>query len=224
MPTGTEGDVTQNQGSPEGQGEQGQAATPAIDYSKVDWAKFDWSKVPATAVPESLVKETDAGKKLLQETIERRQKISQLKAALEEKAPATDSKGTTPTASVTPKPDDSMPEWAKQLMGQVETIRTNTETQAVKGLIEAALVANKLPETAKSFITGKTADEINAQAVELAKMITPKDTTNPGNPGNLAEGDIQSRAKAIINSRINGAVPVSEKGHSIFDTKIQHIK
>ena len=216
MPQGTEGENLQNaQGSGDSSQNQ-QSDASAIDYSKIDWSKIDWTKVPVDAVPESVVKATPTGKSLLEETIQRRQTIKQMKEALGEK-PA---EQTTPTQ--TPKPDD-MPDWAKQILGEVEAIKTNTQATAIKTATDAAMQQYKLPENARQFLVGNSPDEIAAKAKDLSAMFTPNDTTSPGNPGTRSGGDIHSRAKAVIKARIDGAKPVADTGNSIFDKSFHRI-
>lgn len=196
---------------------QAQSGESAIDYSKIDWSKIDWKQVPVTALPEEVIKATPTAKALLEETIQRRQTIKQLKDALAEK-PAE-----TPKPETQSMPDDT-PMWAKQLIEKVSSFEQQTQAQKIQSAVDAALVANKLPAEARKFIVGDTPEAIATSAADLAKMFAPSDPTSAGNPAGGVGGDIQSRAMQIIKQRIDGNKPVSDKGASIFDTAIQRIK
>lgn len=205
------------QGTPEGSVVTPQSTASAIDYSKIDYTKIDWSKVPVDALPEEVIKETPTAKALLQETIERRKTIKQMKEALGEKPEGE------PKAAA-PKSDDSMPEWAKLLMGEVQSIKQTTQQQELAKVVDAQMKERKLPETVRKFITGNNPAEIIANAAEMAKAFPQTDNTSAGAGGGGTLETVQSEALRIINERINGSLPVSDKGKSIFDTRIQSIK
>lgn len=214
--TGLDAGEKPQEQKPDGQAQQ--STESSIDYSKIDWSKVDWSQVPATALPEEVVKATPTAKALLEETIQRRQTIKQLKDALAEK-PAEQ-----PKADAKPDASTDAPEWAKTLIEKVSAFEKQTQAQKVEAAIQAALTTNKLPAEARKFIVGDTPEAVAQSAADLAKMFTPSDPTSAGNPAGVGGGDIQSRAMQIIKNRIEGNKPVSDKGASIFDTGIQRIK
>jgi len=205
-------------GTPDGSEKPAQPVSGEIDYSKIDYTKIDWSKVPVDALPEDVIKETPVAKKLLNETIERRKTIKQMKEALEDK-PAEDA--TKPTA----KTDDAVPEWARQLMTKVESIETTTKQKDADKTVDEQMAIHKLPADVREFLTG-TPDEIKSKAAKLAKTYTQHDGTSPGAGGTDGKdsSDIVNRARAIIQAKLDGSVPVTESGKSIFGSRIQSIK
>ena|SRR5690242_19199659 len=221
MPTGNEGEnLQQNQSTADSSAttQNQQTLSGEIDYSKIDWTKVDWTKVPADAVPESVVKQTKTGKALLEETIQRRQTISQMKEALGEK-PAEEPKKTTST-----QVQDDVPAWAKALLQDVSEIKADKAKSTINEMIEAAMAANKLPSEARSALVGTTKEAIDAQAVAIAKLLVPQDGTLPGNPAGKTEGDVQSRARSIIQAHLKGSTPVADSNQSIFGSDRQRIK
>lgn len=220
MPTGTEGENLQNQGTTDGSvnTQNQQAPSGDIDYSKIDWSKVDWSKVPADTVPESVVKQTKTGKALLEETIQRRQTIAQMKEALGEK-PADEPKKNTSTQG-----QDDVPAWAKALLQDVSEIKADKAKSSVEEMINNVMAANKLPADVKAAFTGTTKEAIEAQGAIFAKLFVPQDGTLPGNPAGKSEGDVTSRARAIIQAHLKGSTPIADSNQSIFGGERQRIK
>lgn len=205
------------EGTPDSSVDTTKSTASAIDYSKIDWSKVDWTKVPVDALPEDVIKATPTAKVLLEETIQRRQTIKQMKEALGEKPAETITK-------TEPKADDDMPAWAKAIMGEVQSIKQQTAKQELDKVVDAQMKALKLPETVRKFVTGNNAAEIVANAAELAKAFPQQDSTSAGAGGGSTTDTIQSEALRIISERINGSVPVADKAKSIFDTRRQSIK
>lgn len=221
MPTGTEGEnLQQNTGTPEGSENTQNQQTPSgeVDYSKIDWTKVDWSKVPADVVPDSVVKATKTGKALLEETINRRKTINQLKEALDEK-PAEEPKKQTSTQQ-----QDEVPAWAKPLIEAVSGIQAEKAKSTVNQMVKEVMDAKKLPDNLRPLITGETKEAIEAQVALLANAFVPADGTSPGNPGGMPQGDITSRARTIIQNHLKGSKPVADANGSIFGMDKQRIK
>lgn len=204
-------------GTPDSSVDTTKSTSSEIDYGKIDWSKVDWSKVPVDVLPEDVIKATPTAKTLLEETIQRRQTIKQMKEALGEKPTDAPSK-------TEPKSDDEMPAWAKAIMGEVQSIKQQTAKQELDKVVDAQMKALKLPETVRKFVTGNTAAEVVANAAELAKAFPQQDGTSAGAGGGSTADTVQSEALRIISERIKGSIPVADKGKSIFDVHVQSIK
>lgn len=205
-------------GTPDSSAKPDQSKSGEIDYSKIDYSKIDWSKVPVDALPEEIVKATPVARQLLEETIQRRQTIKQMKAALEEK----------PTDDATKKPadkPDDVPAWAQNLITEVQSIKTATQRDVTDKVVTEQMAAHKLPEKVRQFLVG-TPDEIKAKAKDLAETYTQHDSTSQGAGGSdgTDSSAVQNRARAIIKAKLEGTVPVTESGKSIFGSQIQSIK
>lgn len=158
---------------------------------------IDWTKVKATDIPETLIKENPEFKKVLQETIERRQRIkaltTDLDAVLEGKKP--DEKPESKKDESKPT-DTGMPEWFKPFADKLENMdKTNLEVWRTNAGKATGL--GKSPTILKT-ISGNSEAEVlvNAQKIASELGITaPPQQTSVGNITGERDRTISERAK-----------------------------
>lgn len=177
---------------------------------------IDWSKIDPKTIPDTVVKQTTAFGDVLTESVQRRQEIKALKEQI---------KPVETPAEI--KLDADTPEWAKALVAQNKALAdklSQVETLASKGgrdaLIQAAIKANNLPTGSENWITGKTNEEITAQAAELSKtFLTPQAGGSAGNGGTETQVD---KVRAEIARRINRSGPIDPVEGSFFNPAVQN--
>lgn len=154
----------------------------------------DWASIKADEIPVDVIKKHPEYAKILSESVERRQKIKELKTTLEatlgeEPQKKPEQKSQDPLA-------DNPPAWAKSIIEAVSELQNATQTAKREGMVNAALQANNLPEGAAQFVTGNTVEEINASAKSLAALMLPRGGGPVGGTTDPAE-----RARRILANR-----------------------
>lgn len=170
---------------------------------------IDWSKIDPATIPVDVVKATPHAKEILNETVERRKIIKDLKKQL---TSATDDGAIVKPDPATPTevPADDVPAWAKTILAKVEAIeQVSTKAQRDADLA-TALKAHGLPETAAQFITGQTKAEIEAAAKALVTIMVP--SKMEGQAGYGGNEDAVAKASRILASRLNKQTAVDEAG------------
>lgn len=159
---------------------------------------IDWTKVKSTDIPLELVKDSPEFKKVLQETIERRQKIKALTTdldnVLEGKKP--EDKPESKTKESQGDTDNGMPEWFRPFAAKMENMdKSNLENwRANAGKVTGL---GKSPTILKT-ISGNSEAEVlvNAQKIASELGITaPVVQTSVGNVTGERDRTISERAK-----------------------------
>ena len=138
MPVEDQSQAAQGENAGAGSSEQGQQSGSQV---------IDWNKVDLASVPETLVKEHPAFKKVLGETIERRQQIKTLREqleALEGEKPAQQQQVAKPDAA---NQSDLAAQLAR-LSQEMADIRNQTSQSLRADLVKSAIKRNNLPDEA----------------------------------------------------------------------------
>jgi hypothetical protein len=211
MPVEDQGQAAQGENAGAGSSEQGQQSNSQV---------IDWNKVDLASVPETLVKEHPAFKKVLGETIERRQQIKTLREqleALEGEKPTQQQQVAKPDAA---NQSDLAAQLAR-LSQEMADIRNQTSQSLRADLVKSAIKRNNLPDEAIQFVQGNTQAEIDASAAALVALAGSSGNSSAGNAGGgNASSDNLRRA---IQERVRGkGDPISKT--SPFDVGIQRQK
>lgn len=145
--------------------EGGQSEQTTGGQQEIDWSKVDWSKAP---IPEEVIRGTKQYKEVLDESVKRRQRIADLKAAMEKDEPE-DVK--TEQAKLT-QPDNSqeIPAWAREFMESFKTVQQQLAQTKRETMVSQALAEYKLSGDVAEFIQGDDKASIMASAEKLSKL------------------------------------------------------
>ena len=156
------------------------------EQTEAQTQSIDWSKVNLEDVPVDLIKKHPQYKQVLDESIQRRHEIKELKQKLPEQAPE--------QPEVKDNSADEMPAWAKQLMDSVSTI-TQERNQNVR--VKAAQEAG-LPEKLASKLSGTTYEEYLADANDVAATLGIKKQKEGGEPLNPSAADTTDNLRQAV--------------------------
>lgn len=178
----------------------GSSADTTTEKTTTTVTPIDWSTVDVSKIPEEVVKKHTAYTKVLDESIQRRQKISELRKLTSEEKEETKTEPI--KTDVIPVNDFSRLE--KIVQDLTETIQgersSNLEGWRKQAAEEYGLKGNKIIGT----LTGKSFDEVMADAKSIADELgIPKPVKQPGKVGN-ATNQTNRSALEQAKKRMNG--------------------
>lgn len=151
------------------------------DESKQDTpAEIDWSKVDASKIPEDLINKHPAYKKVVDESINRRKKISELNKQIGEPS-SSESKEDKVEDKTSANQDQEVPAWAKDIITEFK----NMKTTSVNTWRENAGRATGLKGAVLNGLSGNNYDEVLTQAKTIATELgiaPPAIDSSVGNP------------------------------------------
>lgn len=200
-----------------GEGEDHENGSTGNTEGKTE--KVDWSKVSVADIPETLLKETPAYKKVLNESIERRQKIKSLReqmSKLESEEETTDTNSKTKTENQNTQNQDETqeePAWVKEM----RLFKESLEKINQNNLVDWRKVAGEktgLKGSVLDNLTGTTLQEVLASAQKIASELgiaPPSGNDSVGNPAQTRDKTVLERAKKILNG---------ENGQEVFNPNV----
>lgn len=190
----------------DGQGENEQTTG---GQQQVDWSKVDWSKAP---IPEDAIKSSKLYRDVLDESVKRRQRIADLKAAMEKDEPEENK-----TEQVKPEQagtTQEIPTWAQEFMQAFKTVQQELALTKREAMVKSALTKYRLSEDVTEFIHGDTEADIMASAEKLSKLTK----TYPQIGATNSDGEVDTN-KDMLKRVV--AVMENKGGTSPFDTGLQ---
>lgn len=154
--------------------------------------QIDWSKVNPNDIPENLINQHPAHKRVVDESIDRRKKISALNKQLDELNGQENQEDTTKTEE---QNKNEVPAWAQEIMNQFKSLQTSN----LAGWRELAGKATGLKGAILNKINGNSYDEVLTEAKSIATElgIQPPilETGNVGNPAQERDKGFQEKVR-----------------------------